>query len=63
LASGDLQVAQFYTDKGNYAGAISRYKAIIDNYPSFSRIDEVNKLYETLAPAKKPSHSSQDKTK
>jgi outer membrane assembly lipoprotein YfiO len=62
LASGDFKVAQFYTDRGNYAGAISRYKTIIDNYPSFSRIDEVNKLYETLAPARQSSHSSQENT-
>jgi hypothetical protein len=63
LASGDFKVAQFYADRGNYAGAISRYKTIIDNYPGFSRIDEVDKLYETLAPARQPSHSSQEKTK
>jgi outer membrane protein assembly factor BamD (BamD/ComL family) len=63
LASGDFRVAQFYADRGNYAGAISRYQTIIDNYPSFSHIDEVNKLYETLAPARQPSHSSQEKTK
>jgi outer membrane protein assembly factor BamD (BamD/ComL family) len=61
LASGDFTVAQFYADKANYAGAISRLKAIIDNYPSFSRLDEVNKLYVTLA-AKQPSRSPQEKT-
>jgi outer membrane protein assembly factor BamD (BamD/ComL family) len=63
VASGDYKVAQFYADRGNYAGAISRYRTIIDNYPSFSRIDEVNKLYKTLAPARQPFHSSQEKTK
>jgi|WetSurMetagenome_2_1015567.scaffolds.fasta_scaffold123248_2 outer membrane protein assembly factor BamD (BamD/ComL family) len=63
LASGDFKVAQFYADRGNYDGAISRYKTIIDNYPSFSRIDEVEQLYGTLAPARQPSHSSQEKTK
>jgi outer membrane protein assembly factor BamD (BamD/ComL family) len=63
LASGDFNVAQFYADRGNNAGAISRYKTIIDNYPSFSRIDEVEQLYGTLAPARQPSHASQEKTK
>jgi len=27
LASGDFSVGQFYADKGNYAGALSRYWA------------------------------------
>jgi outer membrane protein assembly factor BamD (BamD/ComL family) len=54
LALGDFKVAQFYASRGNYAGALSRMKEIIDNYPSFSRIDEVNKLYAALS-AKQPS--------
>jgi tetratricopeptide (TPR) repeat protein len=62
LGSGDFSIGQFYADRGNYAAALSRYKMIIENYPSFSRIDEVKKLYETLAPAKQPSNSPQEKT-
>jgi outer membrane protein assembly factor BamD (BamD/ComL family) len=63
LASGDFNVGQFYANKGNYVGAVSRYWAIMEKYPSFSHIDEVQKLYETLAPAKQPSNSPQEKTK
>jgi GWxTD domain-containing protein len=48
-ASGSFTVAQFYADRGNYAGAIARLKEIIDNYPSFSRIDDVNRLYAALS--------------
>lgn len=62
LASGDFNVGQFYADRRNYAAALSRYEAIMENYPNFSRIDEVKKLYETLAPAKQPSNSLQEKT-
>lgn len=51
LASEDFAVAQFYADRLNYAGATGRLKRIIDNYPDFSRIDEVNQLYETLSKA------------
>jgi outer membrane protein assembly factor BamD (BamD/ComL family) len=63
LAAGDFSIAQYYADRGNYAGALSRLKTIIDSYPGFSHIDEVNKLYETLAPAKPLSNSPQEKTK
>jgi outer membrane protein assembly factor BamD (BamD/ComL family) len=52
LASGDFRVAQFYADRGNYAGAILRLRKIIDDYPGFSRIDEVNQLYKALSTAK-----------
>ena len=62
LASGDFNIGQFYADRRNYAAALSRYEAIMENYPNFSRIDEVKKLYETLAPAKQPSNSPQEKT-
>jgi GWxTD domain-containing protein len=50
-ARGSFTVAQFYTDRGNYAGARARLKEIIDNYPSFSRIDDVNRLYAALSTA------------
>ena len=41
LAQGDFQVGQFYADRrGNYAGAISRFKEIVEKYPSFSSMDE-----------------------
>jgi outer membrane assembly lipoprotein YfiO len=41
LALGDLGVARFYADKGNIAGEKGRLKTIIDNYPDFSRQNEV----------------------
>jgi GWxTD domain-containing protein len=50
-ARGSFTVAQFYDDRGNYAGARTRLKEIIDNYPGFSRIDEVNRLYAALSTA------------
>jgi outer membrane protein assembly factor BamD (BamD/ComL family) len=51
LASGDFKVAQFYAERGNHAGAILRLKKIIDDYPGFSRIDEVNQLHKALSTA------------
>jgi beta-lactamase regulating signal transducer with metallopeptidase domain len=44
-----LKVAQFYADKRNYLPAVNRLKEILDNYPDFSRIDEVKRLYENLS--------------
>jgi outer membrane assembly lipoprotein YfiO len=41
LAAGDLGVGRFYEDKGNYAGAIGRYRGIIDEYGEYSGMDEV----------------------
>jgi outer membrane assembly lipoprotein YfiO len=41
LALGDLGVARFYADKNNIAGEKGRIKTIIDNYPDFSRLNEV----------------------
>jgi outer membrane protein assembly factor BamD (BamD/ComL family) len=63
LALGDFKVGQFYASKGNHAGALSRLKIIIDKYPNFSRIDEVNQLYKTLSNTKQPSQSPQGNAK
>ena len=52
LADGNFRVAQFYANRGNYAGALSRLKTIIDKYPNFSRIDEVRQLYESQSATK-----------
>jgi len=49
LAQGDFKVAQYYASRGNNAGALSRLKMIIDNYPNFSGIDEVNQLYKKMS--------------
>ncbi len=48
LAFGDFKVGQFYADRGNHVGARSRLKTLMDNYPNFSRIEEVKQLYEGL---------------
>ena len=52
LALGSFKTAQFYTSRGNYAGAIMRLRTIIDKYPNFSRIDEVKRLYDALSTTK-----------
>jgi tetratricopeptide (TPR) repeat protein len=54
LALGNFGVAQFYISRGNYAGALSRLKTIIEKYPNFSRIDEVNQLYKALSQPSPP---------
>jgi outer membrane assembly lipoprotein YfiO len=45
IALGDFGVAQFYVDKKIVAAVQGRLKTIIDNYPEFSRMDEVYSLY------------------
>jgi outer membrane protein assembly factor BamD (BamD/ComL family) len=57
IALKNFAIAKYYANRANNAGAISRLKTIIENYPNFSRIVEVKQLYESLAPAKKPSQS------
>jgi GWxTD domain-containing protein len=52
-ARGSFAVAQFYANRGNYAGAIARLKEIIDNYPSFSRMEDVTRLYAALSTAQR----------
>jgi GWxTD domain-containing protein len=42
----DLKVAQFYLEKRNIVGALGRLKSIKDNYPNFSRMNEVNLLMQ-----------------
>jgi outer membrane protein assembly factor BamD (BamD/ComL family) len=51
VTSGDYKIAQFYADRDNYVGAMSRLRTIIEKYPNFSRIDEAKQLYETLSTA------------
>jgi outer membrane assembly lipoprotein YfiO len=45
LALGDLGVAHFYDDKDNVVATLGRLKTIKDNYPEFSRMDEVYSMY------------------
>jgi len=41
LARADLGVGQFYADRGNNAGARGRFQTIVDEYKSFSGLDDV----------------------
>ena len=41
LAKGDLGVGEFYLNRRNYAGAVGRFREIIDKYPNFSGMDEI----------------------
>ncbi len=57
LAQGDFGVGQFYADRGNYAGATSRFKEIVEKYPSFSAMDET---YFKLAQALEHSQNKDE---
>lgn len=40
LAYRDFGVGRFYAGRGNFLGAVSRFKDITDKYPNFSEMDE-----------------------
>ena len=40
LAQSDFGVGQFYADRGNYLGAKSRFKDIVDKYANYSAMDD-----------------------
>jgi outer membrane protein assembly factor BamD len=40
LALRDFGVGQFYSGRGNYLGAVSRFKELTDKYPNFSEMDD-----------------------
>jgi outer membrane protein assembly factor BamD len=61
LALGDLGVALFYDDKDkeNIRAVQGRLKTIIDNYPEFSRMDEVYSMYASgLEKTKQPDEAA-----
>lgn len=60
LALGDFRIALFYSDKGNFTGAMGRLKTIINSYPNFSRIEDVHRLYGALSIVKMLSQPSQE---
>jgi outer membrane assembly lipoprotein YfiO len=41
IATGEFGIGKFYEERNNYAGAMGRYKEIMNKYPDFSTIDEV----------------------
>jgi outer membrane protein assembly factor BamD len=60
LAQSDYGVGQFYAERGNYAGAQSRYEEITEKYPYYSAIDET---YFQLAQAYEKSLRPDDAAK
>jgi len=60
LAQSDFGVGKFYADRGNYAGAQSRFEEITEKYPNYSAIDET---YFQLAQALEKSLNSDDAAK
>lgn len=47
LARSDLGIGRFYSNRGNYLGAVGRFQEILDKYPAFSGMDEV--LFEVAS--------------
>ncbi len=59
LAQGDFGVGQFYADRGNFFGAKSRYKDIVDKYPYFSQMDEsLFRLAQSLEKSQNPDEAA-----
>jgi outer membrane assembly lipoprotein YfiO len=59
LAQGDYGVGRFYADRGNQAGARSRFKEIVDKYPDYSVMDEVYfQLADSLLKADNPDEAA-----
>ncbi len=58
LALRDLGVGDFYSGRGNYAGALSRYQEITEKYPHFSKMDEAYfRISEIMKIAENPEES------
>jgi outer membrane protein assembly factor BamD len=59
LAQGDLGVALFYEQRGNYVGAKSRLKEIAEKYKDFSAMDQtLFKLAESLEKTENPDEAA-----
>lgn len=59
LAQSDLGVGQFYADRGNYPGARSRFKDIVDKYPSYSAMDDAYfRLAQALEKTQNPDEAA-----
>jgi outer membrane assembly lipoprotein YfiO len=59
LAQGDYGVGKFYAERGNQAGARSRFKEIVDKYPDYSAMDEVYfQLADSLLKANNPDEAA-----
>jgi outer membrane assembly lipoprotein YfiO len=59
LAQGDYGVGMFYSTKGNYIAAKSRFKEITENYKEFSMMDEtLFHLGESLEKTESPDEAA-----
>ncbi len=59
LALGDYGVGMFYSNKGNYIAAKSRFREISDNYKEFSMMDEaLFHLAESLEKTENPDEAA-----
>jgi outer membrane assembly lipoprotein YfiO len=59
IALGHFGVGRFYDDKGNNAGAKSRYLEIVDKYQSFSALDETYfRLAQVLERSENPDEAA-----
>jgi outer membrane assembly lipoprotein YfiO len=59
LAMGNFGVGNFYSERGNFPGATSRYKEVVENYPDFSLLDEAYfRLGDALEKSKNPDEAA-----
>jgi len=59
LAQSDFGVGQFYTERGNYLGAKSRFRDIVDKYPNYSAMDDAYyRLAEALMKTQNPDEAA-----
>ncbi len=59
LAMGNYGIGQFYADKGNNAGARSRFTEIVEYYPNFTLMDEtLFKLGQVLEKSQNPDEAA-----
>lgn len=59
LAISDYGVGRFYAERGNYAGAQSRFEEITEKYPYYSAIDRTYfELADTLEKSMKPDDAA-----
>lgn len=59
LAQSDFGVGQFYADRGNYLGAKSRFRDIVDKYPNYSLMDDAYyRLAQALVKTQNPDEAA-----
>ena len=59
LAQSNYGIGQFYADRGNFAGAKSRFQEIADKYPNYSLMDEAYlRLAQSLEKTQNPDEAA-----